>query len=86
MLAVKTINVRDNFQEWCDRIRMGETIVIPGSENQNIYMINEKEYNELQKAKKNAEYLSMLDERIERLDNGEGIHKTMEELRAMENE
>lgn len=86
MLAVKTANVRDNFQEWCDKIRMGETIVIPDSENQKIYMMNETEYNELQKAKQNAEYLTMLDERIERLNNGEGIHKTMEELRAMENE
>lgn len=86
MLAVKTANVRDHFQEWCDKIRMGETIVIPDSENQKIYMINETEYNELQKAKQNVEYLTMLDERIERLNNGEGIHKTMEELRAMENE
>lgn len=84
MLAVKTANVRDNFQEWCDKISMGETIVIPGPENKKIYMINETEYNELQRAKQNAEYLAMIDRRTERLDNGEGIHKTMEELRAME--
>lgn len=30
--------------------------------------------------------LAMLDERMERLNNGEGIHKTMEELKAMEDE
>ena len=28
MLAVKSVNVRDNFKEWCDKISMGETVVI----------------------------------------------------------
>lgn len=86
MLAVKSANVIDNFKEWCDKISMGETVVISMPQNENIYMINETEYNELQKAKQNAEYLSMIDKRIERLNNGEGIQKTIEELRAMEDE
>ena len=86
MLAVKSANVRDNFKEWCEKISMGETVVISRPRNENIYMINEEEYNELQKAKRNVEYLAMLDKRMERLNRGEGIHKTMEELRAMEDE
>ena len=49
-------------------------------------MINETEYNALQKANRNAEYMEELDRRSKRLANGEGIHKTMEELEAMENE
>ena len=52
MLAVKSANIRDNFKEWCDKISMGETVVISRPRNENIYMINEAEYNELQKAKK----------------------------------
>ena len=28
MLAVKSVNVRDNFKEWCDKISMGETVEI----------------------------------------------------------
>ncbi len=28
MLAVKSVNVRDNFKEWCDKISMGDTVVI----------------------------------------------------------
>ncbi len=86
MLAVKSGNIRDNFKEWCDKVSKGETIVIPRPKNQNIYMISEAEYNKLQKAKENEEYLAVINRRIERLNNGEGIHKTMEELRAMENE
>lgn len=86
MLAVKSVNVMDNFKEWCEKISMGETVMISRPKNEIIYMINEAEYNELQKAKRNFEYLSKLDKRIERLNNGEGVHKTMEELRAMENE
>ena len=38
------------------------------------------------KAKHNAEYMAEIDRRVERLARGEGVHKTMEELRAMENE
>lgn len=84
MLAVKSVNVRDNFKEWCDKISMGETVVISRPRNENIYMINETEYNELQKAKKNAEYLTMLDESRAQLERGETISFSMEELRAME--
>ncbi len=43
-------------------------------------------YEEMQKAMRNAKYLTELDKRSERLARGEGIHKTMEELRAMEDE
>lgn len=85
MLAVKSVNVRDNFKEWCDRICMGETVVVSRPKNENIYMINEAEYNALQKAKRNAEYLAMLDKSNEELEAGKVVVKTMEELEAMEN-
>ncbi|MCM1084017.1 MAG: type II toxin-antitoxin system Phd/YefM family antitoxin [Clostridium sp.] len=85
MLAVKSVNVRDNFKEWCDKISMGETVVISRPRNENIYMINEAEYNALQKAKRNAEYLDMLDKSDKELRDGKVIVKTMEELEAMEN-
>jgi len=84
MLAVKSVNVRDNFKEWCDKISKGETVVISRPRNENIYMINEAEYNALQKAKRNAEYLAMLDESRSQLERGETISFSMEELRAME--
>ncbi|MCI8992748.1 MAG: type II toxin-antitoxin system Phd/YefM family antitoxin [Eubacterium sp.] len=85
MLAVKSANVRDNFKEWCDKISMGETVVISRPRNENIYMINEAEYNALQKAKRNSEYLAMLNKSEEELKTGKVVVKAMEELEAMEN-
>lgn len=84
MLAVKSTNVRDNFKEYCDKISNRETIVISRPRNENIYMINEVEYNKLQKAKQNAEYLAKLDKAEEQIKNGQVVMKTMEELIAME--
>lgn len=86
MLAVKSANVRDNFKEWCDKISMGETVVVSRPRNENIYMISEAEYNALQKAKRNAEYLAMLDESRAQLERGDTISFSMEELRAMESD
>ena len=64
---------------------MGETVVISRPRNENIYMINEAEYNALQKAKRNAEYLAMLDKSDKELRDGKVVVKTMEDLEAMEN-
>lgn len=86
MLAVKSVNIRDNFIEWCDKISMGETVVISRPRNENIYIINEAEYNTLQKAKRNAEYLDMIDESVAQFERGETISFTLEELQAMESE
>lgn len=49
-------------------------------------MINEAEYNALQKAKRNAEYLAMLDESQAQFERGDMISFSMEELRAMESD
>lgn len=86
MLAVKSVNVRDNFKEWCDKISMGETVVISRPRNENIYMINEAEYNALQKAKRNADYLAKINESVENHEKGDTISFTMDELRAMESD
>lgn len=80
MLAVKSVNVRDNFKEWCDKINMGETVVVSRPKNENIYMINEAEYNALQKAKRNIEYTDKLQRGISALNAGMGIeHELIED-------
>ena len=73
MLAVKSANVQNDFKEWCDKICQGETVVISRPRNENIYMINEAEYNALQKAKRNAEYTEKLQRGIQALDAGNGV-------------
>ena len=83
MLAVKSMDVRENFREWCNKVVSGETLVVSRPKNENVVIISEKE---MAKAKKNAEYLAMLDRGYADIAQGRGITKTMEELRAMENE
>lgn len=46
--------------------------------------ISEAEYNELAKAKRNAEYLAKLDRADSQIRNGKVVTKTMDELLAME--
>lgn len=80
MIATKPINICDEYRKL---VLQGEPIL---DNEQNIVIISMQDYQEMEKAKNNVAYLVELDKRIERLNRGEGIHKTMEELRAMENE
>ena len=83
MLAVKSMDVRDNFKEWCNKVISGETLVVSRPKNENVVIVSEKEYNELAKAKRNEEYLKKLDHSFAQLEQGEAIHKSLNELRAM---
>lgn len=83
MLAVKSMDVRDNFKDWCNQVINGETLIVSRPENENVVIMSEREYNEMQKAKRNAEYLAMLDRGFADMEQGKGITKTMEELEAM---
>ena len=84
MLAVKSMNVRDNFKDWCNQVINGETLIVSRPKNENVVILSEKEYNELQKAKRNAEYMAKINESLENHERGDTISFTMEELRAME--
>ena len=52
--------------------------------NENIVMMSENKYNEIMKAKRNAEYLSMLDKSQEEAEAGGFVTKTMEDLEKYE--
>lgn len=54
--------------------------------NENVVIISEKEYNEMAKAKRNEEFLAMLDRSFQQLEEGKTISFSMEELRAMESD
>lgn len=84
MLAVKSMNVRDNFKEWCNKVIGGETIIVSRPKNENIVMISEAEYNEMIKARRNAEYLAMLDKSMAEAEAGGFITKTITELESFE--
>lgn len=83
MLAVKSMDVRDNFKEWCNKVINGETLIVSRPKSENVVIVSEEEYNNLLKAKRNEEYLKKLDRSFAQLDKGEVVHKSLEELRAM---
>ena len=61
MLAVKSMDVRDNFKNLCDKVFNGEILIISRPKNENVVMLSESEYNDMLKAKRNGDYLAMID-------------------------
>ena len=86
MIATKQMDLRTNIKKYFDLAFNGETIIVSRKENKNVVVISEAEYNELQKAKRNAEYFAMLDESIEQLEHGNTISLTMDEMKALESD
>ena len=84
MVTARQVDLRNQMKSYFDMAFNGETVFVPRRENKNVYIISQIEYENLQKAKRNAEYLTMLDHSIEQLNNNEVVLKSMEELRAME--
>lgn len=84
MMAVKSMDVRDNFKSLCDKVFNGETLIISRPKNENVVMLSEKEYNDIMKVKRNAEYLAMLDKSMAEAEAGGFITKTIAELEEYE--
>jgi antitoxin YefM len=77
MIAVRAIDLKTDFKNVCQKVSSGMTVVIPRPKNENIVLLSEQRYNEL-------EYLEKLD--LARKQSAEGlvVNKTMAELEAME--
>lgn len=84
MIATKQMDVRANIKKYFDIAFGGEPVIVSRKENKNVVIISESKYNELEKAKKNVEYLTKLSRADEQIKNGQVITKTMDELLAME--
>lgn len=89
MQAISVSEARQNFKKYCDDVVEKNDIIIVsrnGNGKENMVWIDLSAYNELQKAKRNLEYMMKLEESYKQLDEGKVIVKTMEELEAMANE
>ena len=84
MLAVKSMDVRDNFKNFCEKVINGETLIISRPKNENVVMLSEAEYNKMMKAKRNADYLAMIDKSMAEAESGGFIPKTISELETFE--
>jgi antitoxin YefM len=83
MIALKTVDLRNDFKRVSELVNAGEKVLIARPHNENLVVISEKEYNELDKARRNAEYLAKIDAAMERVSQGRVVVKTMEELEEM---
>ena len=72
MLAVNYSTIRENLKSYCDKVTDNNETV--------------DEWNSLQRALRNAEYLGKLNRSISDVKDGRVVTKTIEELEAMENE
>lgn len=84
MLAVKSMDVRDNFKKLCDKVFDGEILIISRPKNENVVMLSEIEYNKMMKAKRNADYLAMLDKSMAEAESGGFVTKTIADLERYE--
>lgn len=83
MIALKTVDMRNDFKKVSDLVNSGEKVLIARPHNRNIVILSEKEYNDLEKARRNAEYLDKIDRSMQQLADGRVVVKTMEELEDM---
>ena len=80
MIAVKSKDIKQNFKNMCNMVFGGETLIISRPKNENVVLISEQRYEELEKAQKNAEYLAKIDKGFEQIRAGKGqIHELIEE-------
>ncbi len=83
MIALKTIDIRNDFKRVSDLIHSGERVLISRPHNDNLVVLSEKDYNELEKSQRNAEYLGKIDRSLQQLNDGHIVVKTMDELEDM---
>ena len=70
MIATKPIDLRARLKDYLDN----------AFNNENVVIVSEREYNELMKAKRNAEYMAKLQRGISALNTGKGIeHEIIED-------
>ena len=72
MKTIKTVDLVSNIKQVCDWLEKNkkEWITISRPHNKNMVIMTEEEANALAKARRNAEYLSMLDKSVEEAKNG----------------
>ena len=84
MLAVKSMDVRDNFKSLCDKVFRGETLIISRPKNENVVMLSEAEYNEMMKAKRNADYLAMIDKSMAEAEDKKIVKRINELIKSID--
>ena len=73
MIAANYSTVRDNLKYYCDAAtENNETVIVTRKDEKNIVIISLNQWNALEKAARNAEYLSSIDRAFTQLRSGKG--------------
>lgn len=73
MLAVNYSTIRNKLKDYCDKVTdLQETVIVTRKNEKNVVLISLDKYNQLEKAARNAEYLSMIDRSMAQLEAGKG--------------
>lgn len=86
MTATVATELKANLKYYIDRVISGDSVIITRPKRQNVVMISEEEYNELQRIKNNADFMYKMNVSIQQAQQGKVVVKTMEELEAMADE
>ena len=80
MIAFRTIDLRNDFKKISDIINSGEKVLIARPHNENLVVLSEKEYNELEKARHNAEHVAKTEKSLKDLAEGKTVTFKVDEL------
>ena len=70
MITVKGTTVKIDFKNICSRVYAGEVYVISRPRNENVVMISERDYNELERIRNNMEFLTKIDKAVAQREAG----------------
>ncbi|MCR5726082.1 MAG: type II toxin-antitoxin system Phd/YefM family antitoxin [Lachnospiraceae bacterium] len=81
MVVANYTTARNNLKNYCDlAVDDGETIIISRKKDRSVAIISLNDFNAMQKALKNAEYLLKLERSFKQLDEGKGtVHELIED-------
>ncbi|MCC8080771.1 MAG: type II toxin-antitoxin system Phd/YefM family antitoxin [Lachnospiraceae bacterium] len=81
MLAINYTTMRNRLKDFCDAVTdQNETVIVIRKEEKNVVLISLEKYNQMVKASRNAEYISMIDRSIDQLETGRGQHHELIEV------
>lgn len=79
MVTIKSKDLIDDFNVYCEKVYKGEVLIVSRPKNENIIMMSESEYNKIMKEIRNAQYLEMLDKSIMEANEGDFVVETIDE-------
>ena len=84
MIALKTVDLRNDFKKVSDLVNSGEKVLISRPRNENLVVISESEYNKMEKLRK-TKYTTIQEDSPLQVAEGLSVSFTIEEIDEMGN-